>query len=386
MSLDELVAIFQRELHLPDPYPLIIVAATYASNRLSGDAVWTMVVGPPSSGKTEILGGLVGLPEVFDLSKITVAGLLTTRSAAFGGGHGGLLAEIVATGHNRDGIILCKDFTSVLSVPSESRAEVLAALREIYDGSWSRRLGTNGGTSLAWNGRLTFIGAVTEAIDGHGDDMAAMGHRFILCRMPVLDGPDRRALGGRALAKSGTEQAMRRRLGRAFQEFSRSIPTMARSTTIGVSSGERLVALADFASRCRSSVGRGGHRREVEYLSQPEAPARVVTQLGQLYRAFRLLELSPEESLGYVGRVARDMVPPDRLLVIDLLAAKNRPLSVAYVSGFVGLPQVTVQRVLEDLTLLGVAERTEPWLGLWSASGWLRSYAGVFGPLSAGRN
>jgi hypothetical protein len=38
-----------------------------------------------------------------------------------------------------------KDFGSVLSMHPETKAETLAALREVYDGAWARHLGTDGG-------------------------------------------------------------------------------------------------------------------------------------------------------------------------------------------------------------------------------------------------
>ena len=45
------------------------------------------------------------------------------------------------------------------------RAQVLAALREIYDGRWYRDVGTDGGRTLEWTGRIAVVGAVTTAWD-----------------------------------------------------------------------------------------------------------------------------------------------------------------------------------------------------------------------------
>jgi hypothetical protein len=36
------------------------------------------------------------------------------------------------------GILLCKDFTSVLSQNRDTAKQAMAALREVYDGSWDR--------------------------------------------------------------------------------------------------------------------------------------------------------------------------------------------------------------------------------------------------------
>jgi hypothetical protein len=37
------------------------------------------------------------------------------------------------------------DFTSILSQNRDTRGQVLAALREVYDGSWDRPVGADGG-------------------------------------------------------------------------------------------------------------------------------------------------------------------------------------------------------------------------------------------------
>ena len=38
---------------------------------------------------------------------------------------------------------------------------MLAALREVYDGEWNRRLGVDGGKMLAWAGKLTLVAGST---------------------------------------------------------------------------------------------------------------------------------------------------------------------------------------------------------------------------------
>jgi hypothetical protein len=56
---------------------------------------------------------------------------------------------------------------------------VLAALREIYDGRWERNVGTDGGMSLTWTGRIAVVGAVTTAWDAAHAVISVMGDRFV---------------------------------------------------------------------------------------------------------------------------------------------------------------------------------------------------------------
>ena len=83
-------------------------------------------------GKTEILGGISRLPDVHPAATVTEAALLsgTSKRDRSATAKGGLLREI-----GDFGIILAKDFGSVLSMHRDARGAVLAALREIYDGA-----------------------------------------------------------------------------------------------------------------------------------------------------------------------------------------------------------------------------------------------------------
>src|SRR5215475_1823960 len=141
----------QRWLILPDPTPVYAVLGALAANYLDGDPVWLGLIAPPSSAKTEILNATSLLPNVVQAATITPAGLLsgTPKKQHEKGAKGGLLRQI-----NDFGIISLKDLGSVLSMHPETKAEVLAALREIYDGSWTRHLGSDGGRTLAWRGKV----------------------------------------------------------------------------------------------------------------------------------------------------------------------------------------------------------------------------------------
>lgn len=55
-ALTACVDVFQRWLHLPDPGSLYVTLAAVVANRTAGDPVWLLLVGPPGSGKTEVLG------------------------------------------------------------------------------------------------------------------------------------------------------------------------------------------------------------------------------------------------------------------------------------------------------------------------------------------
>ena len=141
-ELRDLITRFQSWLLLPDPSPVLVALATVAANFGTGRPVWLLLLGPPSSGKTEILQTLESIPKIFPASDLTVGGLLSgsKRSERRPESKGGLLGEV-----GDFGIIVCKDFGSILNMRAEARQALLMALREIYDGHWIRYLGNDGG-------------------------------------------------------------------------------------------------------------------------------------------------------------------------------------------------------------------------------------------------
>jgi len=368
MKLNELIDVYRRYLYLPDSGAIEIALGAVAANRLPGDPVWTMLVGPPSSGKTEILSSLSLLPDIHEVSTITQAGLL---SGSLGRGEnvtGGLLAEI-----GKFGIIACKDFTSILSASPDTRTTTMAALREIYDGKWVRHLGTQGGRILGWSGKVGFVGAVTEVIDLHSATIGTMGERFVFYRFSELDQDERLAMGHSSMCLTGNQSEFREEVAKSVHKFF-SEPMGTEIPEMTTEDRNRLVALADVATKCRSSVERSGRDREIELVPQPEALGRLQAELLQMSRGLFLIGVSPSRVRELVTKVALDGMSKTRRGVVDHFAFNGRESHVTPydLAKSLRLPPSTVNRALEDLAAHGVIVRFGGSQSqLWRASTWL---------------
>lgn len=181
-TIVEVLETFRKWLYLPDKGMVYVSLAAVAANHFESDPVWLMSVGPPSGGKTEVIFAIATLPNVHMAATLTEASLLSGTPKKQSVDKGGLLREI-----GDFGILCLKDFSSVLSMNRDQRAQLLAALREIYDGSWTRHVGVDGGRTLTWAGKLGLVGGCTTVIDSHHGVMSVMGERFILYRLPTID-------------------------------------------------------------------------------------------------------------------------------------------------------------------------------------------------------
>lgn len=356
VGLDQVTGAFQRRLHFPDPTVIYVVLGALAANYLPGDPVWLLLVGPPGRGKTEILNSLRNVPNLHEVATLTEGSLLSGTSEREHAEEavGGLLLEI---GEGQFGIILAKDFGSVLSMPRDARGQLLAALREIYDGSWTRRVGTDGGRRLHWHGKVGLIAGCTQAVDKHHSVIAAMGERFLIVRLPDRAEEELEiALARAAIAGSGDEQEMRAGLADVVGHFLESVRGRE-PRELSEHEGNYLITLARLVVRARSAVDRDGRSREIEFVYGTEAPTRLVKQLERLLAGLDVIGLPREEALRIIGALALDNIPPNRRTVLGYLHAEDSS-STQNVADALDLPTTTVKRALEDLTAHGLVGRS----------------------------
>lgn len=363
----DVVDVFRRWLHLPDPGSVYVTCATIAANRVADfDPLWMILVGAAGSGKTEALSATSRLDGVHVVATLTEAALLsgTPRKDTAQGASGGLLREI-----GDSGIVVLKDFGSILSMNRDARASVLAALRELYDGSWTRLVGVDGGRRLHWEGRLGLLAGATSVLDRHHAVMAQLGERFLLYRLSIDDAPTQ---GRSSLAHHGRERGMRRELTEAVAGLFASVQVDA-PPPLSDTDVDRLVALAVLVARARSPVIRADYGREIELVPDSEAPGRIVGALARLLTGLRMIGVDEPEAWRVAVKSGLDSMPAARLRALELLLARESA-TTPELAVELGLPTSTARRVLEDLTAHGLSSRESQGEGkadLWRIEPWV---------------
>lgn len=363
VSLDDALTTFRGWLHLPDTDPLLAVAAAAVANR-TGDAspVWVLVLGPPSGGKTEQVVGLTGLPETVLASTVTESALLsgTSQKERAADASGGLLRQV-----GEHGLLVMKDFTSVLAQNRDARQAALGALREIHDGSWSRAVGTDGGKVLSWSGKLGVVAGCTNAYDKHYGVISQLGDRFLLVRLAEdTDDPDAAVteVGMSALTHSEdetVEKRMRRELTAALSGMVTGADRGRTHRELEHAEKMELVRLARYAGVSRTPVDRDGYSGDLLTVPAPEGPGRLTIAFRQMLGGLEALGADPETCWRVLRRLAIDTAPAMRTTVLRVVVGIGDPERTSDIAKDAGLVTKTANRVLDDLALIGLVERSK---------------------------
>ncbi|MEF0939873.1 ArsR family transcriptional regulator [Rhizobium sp. BR 362] len=350
-ALDEAQAVFRK--WLSDSYDTAILHAIVAarvSHDLAGIPLWLLVVSGSGAAKTE---SVTSLRETGVHIESTIASEGALLSASPKKSHartatGGLLRKI-----GDSGVVVIKDVTTILSMPSVARAPMLAALREIHDGKWTRNVGTDGGQTLDWEGRVTVIGAVTSAWDEHHGVIAMMGDRFALMRFDSND--YRSETGLQAIMNGSYETHMRDEMARAVK----AVVDAADYADISLADAEMrtLVAIADAVTFIRTAVV-VDYRGDIVDAHLPEAPTRFAKQLAQLFKGALAIGMSREDAMKLVARCGHDTAPPSRLSVLIDVEA-NPGTNITASAKRLGRPRNTVRRWFHALLILGLLTSRE---------------------------
>lgn len=343
----ELLKAMRRYLYLPDPDYIYFTLAVAVSARLEGDPLWGLLVGAPSSGKTEAI-------RVFDdvadehLSDISAAGLMSWTPGKRAR-KTGLLTRIGPVA-----FATIADLSTLLSASDRGQRDLLyALLRRAYDGEVVRELG-NAPEPLVWRGRLTLLAAVTPAVDNFSSHSDALGPRWLYCRLPQTDTEARRRavrMAREAAPHLERHRASSRAVARAVVDAAAS---EARAIRLSESVAKTIDDAALVACLGRAAVEREGYgARGIVSLPTIEEPPRLIGQLALLARALLSLGLDATHVAAISRRAALDSMPQVRRRVLAMLAT-DEELVTAEIARRIGADRKVATMALQELAAIGV--------------------------------
>jgi hypothetical protein len=258
------------------------------------------------------------------------------------------------------GLILIRDFSTVLSGSRDKRDELFAMMRCIYDGQIQRDLG-NEREALTWEGRVTFLAACTSQIDNYSSHTDALGPRWVNYRLPPREGPSRKAVTRRAITRSGDHVADEVTAMGVAAEVVAHAGLRARQEHLD---DEHILSAVEDAAQVtcwgRASVPRdSGSRREICGIPEVEETPRVAQQLHMLVTNLIHIGLSDDEAIYLMSKVAIDSIPAIRAKVLGALSATSGQFTSASIAKPLRTDWKVVNRAVEDLEALGLVTRAE---------------------------
>ena len=172
---------------LPEDLIRCVFAVALSIKLNLSPSLWFMLVGVPSSAKTDIVSLLRPLDFVYFLDSMTLNPFASGYKATGNNKTYDLLPEL-------DGkCFVCKDYTTIFSLNEETTKKLLGELVSIYDGEFSKFSPTRG--YISYKTSFSHLGCITPAaLNQHHRYLNIIGPRFIFYRIPALSA-ERRQTG-----------------------------------------------------------------------------------------------------------------------------------------------------------------------------------------------
>jgi hypothetical protein len=245
---------------------------------------------------------------------------------------------------------------------------VFGALREIAaDRRYVRQIN---GRKLVWEGRVGFIGCVTEAIDELG--MGDLGERFVYYRVPGVDESEELEAASLALTEGrGSHQQMRA----AVAAFVEGLDVPATRPGLAGQDEQRLTLLCTFVTRCRSTViWDRQHADSVVDIPQPERSPRLTRACAQLLHGLRLVGCDDTEAWRVVRQVALGSIRTRKRRVLAALLRADLPMVAGGIAARARTPERGVWRDLAELNAFGIVDQVGEMPARWMVAAKYRAW------------
>lgn len=351
---EEVFKVYSKWLQIDEPDAIRVLFGTCFANRMEGEPVWLFLVAPPGGMKSELLMSLKEHVSIYATTSLTPHAMVSGAYAA-DGKDPSLLPRL------DEKMLVIKDFTTILTMHYSQRDEIFGILRDVYDGSTGKNFGT--GVRREYNVKFGILAGVTNAIEAYGVMHQSLGERFLKFRASEDKRESEADKIRRALSNVNRELVMREELcdaaARCLDKEMDTVPTISSALT------DRLVSLAQFTAMMRGFVSRDRFDKTVQYRPSFEVGTRLAKQLAKLGLGIAVFEGNSkmgESEYRVIRRVAMDTVP-DRIEIIvrklwQNCVKKTDAIRTQRIADLTRLPQATIFRVLQDLELLRIVDRS----------------------------
>lgn len=353
-NVSELNTIYRELFHIEDEAIIPLLASVIINAKTSLPPVWMYLIGASSGGKSAALSAFGKVPFLTQVSDFTPNTLLSGAKSKET--ETSLLKKL---GNNF--VIVMKDFTTILSKSEETQEQLMAQLREVYDGHITKFTGL--GDVIEWGNkskpsRAVFVMAATEAIYKAQEKFSDMGSRGVNY---VLNDQDRVSTTRMALKKTEGFDTTLSSIQDRFKDFIlEKLKTMPeRFPELSEELTNNIIEVSDFVTEARSIVLRD-YRGVKSLALSAEYPMRVAKQLTAVAKVATWLSggTLPEVLEKGIYKMAVDCIPKQTKLALKVLAKYYRCDSGG-VGREINYHPKRAEEWIDNLNMFGIVKRVK---------------------------
>lgn len=366
VTVEQIISQIQSVCTLPDELIKAVLAVSISVKLKLPSSLWLMVIGVPSSAKTDLVNFLRKIGFVYFVDTLTQNPFASGYVAPEGKKSYDMLPEV----NNKCFIV--KDYTTIFSLSSETVKKLLGELVSIYDGQFKKFSPTRGLQEYKTN--FSHIGCITpSALNKHTNYMNIIGPRFLFYRIPKLD--EEKSKKGFEIAWQDDRKQRLSKIEKQVAGFLSTVTKKLEEDNVEIDFANEdikksLEELATFTSKSRGIVitheqsFKDDEDKNVTYTEvidwQIEEPWRAFQQLKGLAIALSIINQTykiSEDEINILEKIVLSSMPVQRAEVLECFK-KQDALTARELSQLTKKSTRTCQRLLKELEFLGILKAT----------------------------
>lgn len=341
----------------------LVLAVAVSSNFQNPLMLWLLLVGVPSSGKTDLVRLIKDASVAYYLDNLTqnafISGERATRSNK--------VYDLLPLLDKK--CLIIKDWTSIFSLDEKMTKKLLGDLVGIYDKEFTKFSSRRG--NISYSSSFSQLGCITPAtLNRHTSYMNMVGPRFLCYTMPPTTFEEKNlsyklifSNKDRSLVEKETRLYVSSYLNQLVQQNPDIKP-------LSQEKQEYLRLAAQLMSNCRgivllqSTSFKNEEGKDVKYYEvldiQIEEPWRAIQQLISLSRYLAFIVGKNEvgvEELGIIKEVVISSMPADRSQALRVIKKQRGTITAKELADLSEKSTKTSRRLLDELTALKALEK-----------------------------
>jgi hypothetical protein len=348
----------------------ISLAVAASSSKRGTPMLWVILVGNPSSGKTEIVTLLRESFRTYFLDSMTMSAFISGERSQRNKKVYDLLPQLDKK------CFVIKDWTTLFSLYEEMTSKIIGDLVNIYDEEFTKFSAARG--RIEYKSNFSHLGCITPAtLNKHVRYLNMIGARFLFYLIPSLS-EEQEEKSFDSIFNNQKRRKMKKELSVLTSKFLnkisllsiKNIKPLSEEVKIYLKTASRFIAKARGLVITQVSSFKNEEGEEITYYEpleiQIEQPFRALQQLIRLSKYLALVEEKDEvgiEELEIIKEIALSSMPANRASALSIFKNKEiKEISAKDLSDYsekTGITKSvkTARRLLDELVFLGILEK-----------------------------